>query len=423
MDWPQDNAIPRLDDIEFAILRWQLAYVAQAFLPVRWRAHELRQCPPESYTSAMTHATREGTAAYRDRFPTPAAAGHFRRQQGVWLSSLGIGTYLGNPDEATDQAYTAAVIRAVELGANVIDTAINYRLQRSERSIGAALAALAAQGRFRREELVICTKAGFLTPDGEIPANARRYFEENYFSAGIIGPDDVVAGVHCMAPRFLADQIGRSLRNMGLAATDVFYLHNPETQLSAVPRQEFLRRLRLAFEHLEKEVAEGRIQWYGTATWSGYRQASHARDYLSLGDLAAIAREVAGDRHHFRFVQLPFNLAMPEAIATRNQTVAGREANLLAANLLDAARDLGITVVASASLMQASLAAGLPGAIGEALGGLRTDAQRALQFARSAPGVSVALVGMKDSRHVEENLALAAIAPAPEEQFMKIFHS
>lgn len=51
------------------------------------------------------------------------------------MSSVGIGTYLGEPDEATDQAYTAAVTRAVELSANVIDTAINYRFQRSERSI------------------------------------------------------------------------------------------------------------------------------------------------------------------------------------------------------------------------------------------------------------------------------------------------
>src|ERR687885_435514 len=84
-------------------------------------------------------ATTEGTARYRDRFKGRAAENHFRLEQNLWLSSIGIGTYLGDWDEATDERYTQAVVRAVELGANVIDTAANYRFQRSERSIGAAL--------------------------------------------------------------------------------------------------------------------------------------------------------------------------------------------------------------------------------------------------------------------------------------------
>ncbi len=333
------------------------------------------------------------------------------------MSSVGMGTYLGDPDEATDRAYTAAVTRALELGANVIDTAINYRFQRSERSIGAALAALESQGRVRREDVVVCTKAGFLTPDGAHPGDLRRYFQENYLQPGIITVEDVAAGMHCMAPRYLADQIDRSLRNLGLECIDVFYLHNPETQLSAVPKPEFLRRVRLAFERLEQKVGEGNIQWYGTATWNGYRQPPASRDYLSLEELARLAGEVAGEKHHFRFLQLPFNLEMPEAIVTQSQMVAGRRSNLL-----DAARELGITVVASASLMQASLASGLPAIVGQTLAGLETDAQRALQFVRSTPGIGVALVGMKSAAHVEENLRLAAIPPAPQSQYLKLFH-
>lgn len=364
------------------------------------------------------HATPQGTATFRDRFSRAARAGHFRQQQGLWMSSVGIGTYLGDPDESTDRAYTGAVSRAVELGSNVMDSAINYRHQRSERSIGAALAALASQGRLFREEVVVCTKAGFLAPDTEFPGDMRRYFEENFLKPGIFSPEDVAAGVHCMAPRYLADQLERSLRNLGLECIDVFYLHNPETQLSAVPRQEFLRRLRLAFELLERKAAEGKIQWYGTATWSGYRQSPGSRDYLSLDEIATVAREVAGEQHRFRFLQLPFNLAMPEAITQQNQPVGGR-----ASNLLEAARELGITVVASASLMQASLAAGLPPIIRQVLDGLETDAQRALQFVRSAPGIGVALVGMRNVAHVEENLRVAAVPPAPTSQFLKLFQT
>src|SRR5262249_5909437 len=84
--------------------------------------------------SVHSSATAAGTARYRERFPD-AAQDHFRKSNDLWLSSIGIGTYLGNPDEETDRRYAEAIERAVELGANVIDTAANYRFQRSERSI------------------------------------------------------------------------------------------------------------------------------------------------------------------------------------------------------------------------------------------------------------------------------------------------
>jgi len=55
------------------------------------------------------------------------------------------------------------------------------------------------------------------------------------------------------------------------------------------------------------------------------------------------------------------------------------------------------------------------------MAGLRTDAQRALQFVRSAPGIDVALVGMKSPRHVLDNLATLAAPPAEREAYMKLF--
>ena len=84
-------------------------------------------------------ATKEGTTRYAQRFAGRASAGHFRESQRLVLSSIGIGTYLGQPDTKTDEGYAAAIVAAVENGINVIDAAINYRFQRSERSIGAAI--------------------------------------------------------------------------------------------------------------------------------------------------------------------------------------------------------------------------------------------------------------------------------------------
>jgi aryl-alcohol dehydrogenase-like predicted oxidoreductase len=203
-------------------------------------------------------ATAAGTQRYADSFRGRAADGHFRAVQGLVLSSLGIGTYLGQPDERTDAAYTEAIVAAVESGFNVIDAAINYRFQRSERSIGAAIVQLEEKG-FTRDQLALCTKAGYLTPDGKMPSDPNKYFFEEYIQRGIFQAKDIAAGSHCMAPRFLQDQLARSLSNIGVNCIDVFYLHNPETQLSEVPNEQFLGRVREAFHYLESAVAAGKI--------------------------------------------------------------------------------------------------------------------------------------------------------------------
>ena len=205
-------------------------------------------------------ATKEGTTRYTQRFAGRAANGHFRETQRMELSSLGIGTYLGQPDERTDAAYAAAIVAAVENGINVIDSAINYRFQRSERSIGAALQQLATKG-FSREEIVLCTKGGYLTPDGSMPADPNQYFFHEYIQPGIFHAKDLAAGSHCMTPKFLKDQLGRSLKNLGVECVDGYYLHNPETQLSEIAKPEFLQRVRTAFEFLESAVEAGEIRY------------------------------------------------------------------------------------------------------------------------------------------------------------------
>ena len=54
-------------------------------------------------------------------------------------------------------------------------------------------------------------------------------------------------------------------------------------------------------------------------------------------------------------------------------------------------------------------------------GGLETDAQRALQFVRSTPGVGAALVGMSHLPHVEENLRLVEKPLVPADTFRRLF--
>ena len=227
-------------------------------------------------------ATAEGTLRYAARFQGRAAAGHFREiRGGLVLSSIGIGTYLGEADEATDGAYADAVVAAVQGGINVVDSAINYRFQRSERAVGMALRELFDKG-YARDEIMVCTKAGFLTPDGEMPADPNTYFAQEFLERGIFRVEDIAAGCHCMAPDYLADQLERSRQNLGLDTIDVFYLHNPETQLSEVPPDEFRRRIREAFLFLESAIATKKIRAYGMATWNAFREDPKAAGYLSL---------------------------------------------------------------------------------------------------------------------------------------------
>ena len=363
---------------------------------------------------ARGFATSEGTRRFTGRFQEFAAAGHFRERHGLMISSIGIGTYLGEPDDITDKNYRESITAAVWGGLNVIDTAINYRLQRSERSVGAALRALEAAG-FARDEMVICTKAGFLTPDGDMPADPNEYFYREFISKNIFSVEDIAAGCHCIAPRYIDDQIERSRRNLGISCIDVFYLHNPETQLSEVSREVLISRIAAAFNLLESAVAAGRVRAYGLATWNAFRQDARAQDYLSLEEICGLARQVGGSEHHFRFVQLPFNIGMPEALIRPNQTVGGKNVSMI-----QAARELGISLVASASLLQTHLVGKVSPAIHATLG-LRNDLECALQFVRSAPGISSALVGMKRVDHVKANLKLAGIPPVSQEQFRRIF--
>lgn len=369
--------------------------------------------------STNLKATTEGTAGYCERFRGQLADSHFRQSQGLWMSSIGLGSYLGNADERTDEGYRLAVKRAAELGCNVFDSAANYRFQRSERSFGQAFSELFTAGTMRRDEIVVTTKGGFLPFDGTMPRSRQEmmtYLDENFVKPGVCRLEDFVQGSHCMTPGYLAHQLDQSLRNLKLECVDAYYLHNPETQLAEVAPEEFYQRLAAAFEFLESAVAAGKIAMYGTATWNGYRVPSGSREFLSLERIVQTAREVGGDDHHFKVVQLPVNLAMTEAFTNENQTVNGKKATLL-----EAAAEYGVTVMASGSILQSKLSAGLPPIVDEAFPGLRTDAQRALQFVRSTPGVTTALVGMSRTEHVEENLELAGTSPATTESYLKLF--
>ena len=360
-------------------------------------------------------ATPEGTARIRDRFAA-RLPGHHRLAHDLWLSSIGVGTYLGEPTAACDTLYTAAIRRAIEMGTNVIDSAVNYRFQRSERVIGQVLGEMISAGTLERDEIFISTKGGFLAPDGAEPEDPDSYFSEQLIKTGLVRPDEVIAGCHVMSPKYLENQIDVSRNNLGLETIDLYYVHNPETQLSGVSHEEFPRRLKAAFAQLERAAADGKIRFYGTATWNAYRVGPEAREAISLTEVLRAAEEVGGKGHHFRAIQLPFNFAMPEALATASQVAEGKRVSAL-----HVVQVRGLMAFASATLLQSRLCTGLPSEVTKQFPSLQTDAQRAIQFVRSAPGITCALVGMSHAEHVEENLRTASVSPLSLEGFRALF--
>ena len=350
-------------------------------------------------------ATAEATGRFRDRSVADRhlPPEHFRTAPGgVVVASLGLGTYLGAPDGATDLAVEQAAAVAAGSGrVNVLDTAINYRLQRAERSIGRAIARLDARGEVPRTALFVATKNGYLAPDAESKLAPDRWIAETLVRPGILDPADVVDGSHAMSPSYLADQFDRSRANLGLEAIDLMYLHNAaDAQIPIVGLDEFFARLERAFAFYEARRDRGQLGAYGLATWESLRAPPSHPAFLPLEGAVRLARKVGGEAHGFRFVQFPFSLAMPEAAVVPNQPVDGHGLPLFAA----AAR-LRLGVFTSVPLLQGRLARGGPQRDG------LTSAQTALQFARAAPGTLGPLVGQKTAAHLSENLEVAARPP------------
>ena len=358
-------------------------------------------------------ATREALWGYRNRFGDAFGRTYFRRFGPGVVSSVGIGTYLGEPTPAVDDASRGSIELALRSGVNHVDTAANYRCGRAERVVGEAI----RDAPVDRESVVVATKGGFLPFDGERPEDPSAYVRERFVEPGVVDPDDLANGAHAMTPDYLEWSLDRSLDRLGLDAVDCFYVHNPETQLAVRSRETVYDALEAAFEALERRRAAGDIGAYGVATWNAFRVEPEAEGYLSLAEVLARA-EAAGeavgpdDDHGFAAVQLPFNVAMADAFTRRNQPAPPGSEGDAHVSTLEFAHEAGLSVVTSASIGQGDLAVegAIPADVDATLAG-ETPAQRALNFARSAPGVTSSLVGTTDPNHVRENVAAGTFDP------------
>ena len=355
-------------------------------------------------------ATLDGTKKFAQNSGVIQA--NFNEFQNLLLSNVGIGTYLGDADSRTDQLVTNAVKQSILSGINVIDTAINYRAQKAERSVGRALLELIDEEKISRDEIFISSKNGYVTNDADVNLGFWEYVKEEYSQKGVIKEGDVTSGYHCMTPTYLSDQLDRSLKNLGIECLDLIYLHNAvEGQIKDVSKEDFLENLKSVFELYEQKRDEGKIKFYGMATWECFRVPNDNLQYLSLEDTVNMARKIGGENHGFRFIQLPYNMHYDQALLAKNQFVENQNVPVL-----ESAVKLGIGVFTSVPFMQGRLLA--PRVMPD-FNDLKPSI-RALQFIRSSPGVLAPLVGQKSPEHVSENLEIMKIPPMNENEFLAL---
>ena len=368
-----------------------------------------------TFNSLNGFATPVGTKKYLEyAIQKGKPASHFRIFDNLYLSSIGMGTYLGQASSEDDKDIENAVYESIKSGAiNVIDTAINYRSMKSEKSIGRALCRLIKDDIISRDEVFISTKNGYITNDGDYPAvDVMEYMQKMFISTEIIKPNDISSGYNVLHPNYIRRCIDKSLANMHLKCIDLVYVHNAfESWFEDVSREEFMHMLSKVFEVYEEYRSLNKIKYYGMATWTCFRVHPDNREYLSLEEIVKLAEHVGGKQHGFRFIQLPYNLAYNEPIFLKNQDV-GSIKNL---TILEAAERLNIGVFTSIPLFQSRL---LNARIPE-YAGLTDQVEKLIQIIRSTPAVISPLIGQKKPEHVQQNIKIANIPPLSNLEYKK----
>lgn len=368
------------------------------------------------------YATRSGTDAYAASLAARCGAGHFSDFLNLHLklSSLGLGTFPGAATDEVDVAYAHNVERALGAGVNVIDTAVHYRYGRALVAVRAGIERAVAAG-VGREQVFVLVKGGFLLhPEGP-PEDPQAWFDTRIAARGL-GTRADLAGEHLLSPAHLSWQLEWARAALGLATLDAFLVDQPELHVAVLGKERAHRKLAGCFAVLEQAVKEDRIRCYGVSSFESLRSATDAPLFQSLASLLGLAEGAARRvwkneqaRHHLRIVQLPFNPAMAEGFTRFSQATG--QGNV--ASTLQAAHQLRLYVMASHALGKGRFAHDDP--LGAALPELGNAAQRALQFARSTPGIGTALAGVSTPAHLDDLLAVVRSSPMPRSDYLRLY--
>lgn len=256
------------------------------------------------------------TAAYS--FGFPGMKNKSLGKTGYKVSICGFGCYR---IDIGVKSHEKALIKAIKSGINILDTSANYSDGGSEKLVGKVVNELILEGKISRDEIVIVSKGGYIQGSNYDVALERENNGKPFPEVTKCAPDLW----HCIHPDFLEDQITRSLERLNLERIDVYLLHNPEyfltySQITDDERRkkEYYRRIEQAIIHLEKEVSEKRINYYGISS-NTFGLPPDKPNFTSLERVIEIAKNIS-ENNHFAVVQLPLNLFEQGGAQNKNQT-------------------------------------------------------------------------------------------------------
>jgi aryl-alcohol dehydrogenase-like predicted oxidoreductase len=218
------------------------------------------------------------------------------------IEKISFGTYrttIQNP------IHIDAINYALDNGVTSIDTSSNYMYGEAEVLIGQAL-----KNRDRK-------KFNIVSKGGYIQGPNMKRIKEGWKVEDLVEYDPNC--FHSISPMFLEDQIQNSLKRLDTDYIDTYLLHNPEYYLLAnikgsssdedlVKHHQVMQdRIKKAFEFLESQVEKGNIKNYGISS-NSFAKKENDYHFLDYKNLINYAKEIAGDKHHFKIIQLPMNM-------------------------------------------------------------------------------------------------------------------
>jgi len=308
--------------------------------------------------------------------------GHF---SGV-NSLISIGTHRGDQSVDTNSLYHSAIKECLSNGINTIDTAVTYRNEESEKTIGNAIRECIDGGTVTRNDICVITKGGFLpVPEKRMVGTTPH---ENSFGSTI-------------RPSYIQFMLNQSRKNLQLSTIDIYLLHNPENCLKYLSSRQFYETIFLTFKMLEVQVSIGNIREYGIATWTGLFVSEMDQCYIDLNKILKCA-ELAGGKHthHFTTLELPFNLSNNSAYSKKSQTIDGTPVSVF-----EYAKYKNLKVFTSNSAMYGN-------ANNVILSHVIPDSshlsatQKLLKLNKSMMYTTSAIVGMKGATHVSDAIAV-----------------
>lgn len=295
------------------------------------------------------------------------------------LSNVAIGTHRGENTDETDDQYRLSITEAILHGINVIDTAINYRNSRSEKVVGEVISNLVNEGKIKRNDVFVITKGGYFNKPCGFPLLSNNELKNN----------------HSARSCFLKWSLNESYKNLKLKTIDLFLIHNPEVSLNIMDKNDFYRNLIEDFVMLEHEVSLGRISSYGIATWAGLLSKPDHSNYIDLTRVLECAKIAAGNKkHNLTSIELPLNVIRHYSFTRKNQNLNGTPVTVM-----ELAREQNLKVFTSNSVLYGNSSEDIECRLPVDLP--LTTPEKNLLFAKSIPGVTSAIVGMRRLENIE----------------------